>query len=427
VTSGSLTAATSTSFNIFAGTATKLLITGTLETRQAGQTLSSFTVQAVDNSNNIDLTYSGTISISIASNPTGGTLSGTTSKSAVNGQAAFNDLSINKVGTGYVLSAGSGTLTTAVTNSFNITHAPASKIAITQQPPASVIAGNPFGLSIEVLDDFDNRATSFNNQITVALENNPAGGTLTGTTQVNASSGVAVFNNLFINKAGSEYSLRVSGTGLLQAISTQINVTHGTAAVIELTGGTGPLTAGLARNLTATIKDAFGNRVTTGAASNAVVTFAQTEGTGTVTGLGPSTAIAGEASLSVTGEKAGSVTLRASITSPAINSNTHIFTVIAASPKKITAYSGTPQSTVVATVFSNNLQTRVTDQFDNPVSGVTVKFEAPNIDGAPGATFAASGEGNTNLSGIATAPLLTANTKAGNFISEGVYNRHGYR
>jgi hypothetical protein len=417
-TSGSLTAATTTAFNIFAGSATKLLIVGTLQNRQAGQILTSFTVYAVDSNNNTDPNYSGTISISIANNPSGGTLSGTTAKSAVNGEATFNDLWINKVGTNYTLGAASGALTPAVTNQFDITHAAAYKIAITQQPPGTVIAGTAFGLSAEVLDQYDNRATSFNSLITVSLENNPEGGTLSGTTQLNASSGVAVFNNLIINKAGTEYSLRISASGLIEAISNQITVTHGTAASIELTGGTGSLTAGLQRILTATIKDAYGNTVTSGSTSSAAVTFSKTDGTGTVTGLGTTTAINGVATLIVTGEKAGSVTLIASITSPTINSNTLTFNVTAASPKNITAYSGTPQSTTVATAFSNNLQARVTDQFDNPVSGITVKFEAPNIDGAPGATFAASGEGNTNLSGVATAPLLTANTKAGSFTAK---------
>jgi hypothetical protein len=418
VTSGSLTAATSTAFNVFAGSATKLLVVGTLQNRQAGQILSSFTVRAVDNNNNIDATYAGTISITIANNPSGGTLAGSTSKSAVNGEATFNDLWINKVGTNYTLGAASGSLTPAVTNQFNITHAAAYKIAITQQPPATVISGAAFGLSVEVLDEYDNRATSFNSQITASLENNPAGGTLSGSTQVNASSGIALFSNLSINKAGTEYSLRIAASGLVAAISSQITVTHGAPTAIELTGVTGPLTAGLQRLLTATIKDANGNTVDTGPTSSAAVTFSKTEGTGSVTGLGTTTAIMGVATLTVTGEGAGSVTLRASITSPAINSNTLTFNVTPASPKKITAYSGTPQSTTVATAFSNNLQARVADEFDNPVSGVTVKFIAPNIEGSPGGTFAASGEGNTNLSGIATAPVLTANTKSGSFTAK---------
>jgi uncharacterized Zn-binding protein involved in type VI secretion len=58
--------------------------------------------------------------MAILTNPGGGTLSGTTTQTAVNGVATFNNLSINNTGNGYTLRATSSGLTQANSNSFNI-------------------------------------------------------------------------------------------------------------------------------------------------------------------------------------------------------------------------------------------------------------------------------------------------------------------
>ena len=56
-------------------------------------------------------------------------------------------------------------------------------------------------------------------QVTVSIEANPGGGTLTGTTTVTSSKGVADFGNLQINKAGSAYNLAASTPGFTPATS----------------------------------------------------------------------------------------------------------------------------------------------------------------------------------------------------------------
>ena len=72
--------------------------------------------------------------------PGGGTLSGTTTVAAVNGVATFSNLSINKVGTGYTLTATSGALTSATSDAFDITPAAPYRVTITRQP-TDVAAG----------------------------------------------------------------------------------------------------------------------------------------------------------------------------------------------------------------------------------------------------------------------------------------------
>src|SRR5437762_8679678 len=61
---------------------------------------------------------------------------------------------------------------------------------------------------------------------TVALGANPGGGTLAGTTSVNAVSGVATFSTLSINNAGNGYTLTASASGLTGATSASFNITR---------------------------------------------------------------------------------------------------------------------------------------------------------------------------------------------------------
>src|SRR5436190_1076632 len=61
--------------------------------------------------------------------------------------------------------------------------------------------------------------------IKVAIGSNPGGGTLAGTTSVNAVSGVATFSTLSINNAGTGYTLTASASGLTGETSTSFNIT----------------------------------------------------------------------------------------------------------------------------------------------------------------------------------------------------------
>jgi len=61
------------------------------------------------------------VTISIGTNPGGGTLSGTLTVAAVAGVATFSDLSIDRVGNGYTLTVSSAGLTGATSDPFNIT------------------------------------------------------------------------------------------------------------------------------------------------------------------------------------------------------------------------------------------------------------------------------------------------------------------
>lgn len=85
-------------------------------------------------------------------------------------------------------------------------------------------------------------------------------------------------------------------------------------------------------------------------------------------------------------------------------------------PASIAASAGTPQRTTVETAFSSVLQARVMDAGGNPVGGVSVTFSAPTS--GPSGSFpdgSSTYTATSNNSGIATAPVFTANATRGSY------------
>jgi hypothetical protein len=92
--------------------------------------------------------------------------------------------------------------------------------------PRDVAAGSPIGeeVKVEALDTLGNVLTAFSGIVRVTLGSNPFGGTLSGTTSVAASSGVAFFDTLVISKAGSGYTLVASAAGFGSVASAPFTV-----------------------------------------------------------------------------------------------------------------------------------------------------------------------------------------------------------
>jgi len=88
----------------------------------AGQTISPVVVEIVDQFGNVVTSdNTDTVTLSISTNPGGGTLGGTLTLTVVNGMATFGDLSIDLTGMGYTLHATvGGGLPDLDSNTFNI-------------------------------------------------------------------------------------------------------------------------------------------------------------------------------------------------------------------------------------------------------------------------------------------------------------------
>jgi len=90
-------------------------------TSNAGQLMSPpVEVVARDSLGSTDTAFTGTITIGLTGNSTGASLSGTTSRRAVNGIAAFDDLRVDKAGT-YTLQASTSGAEAVTSTAFSIT------------------------------------------------------------------------------------------------------------------------------------------------------------------------------------------------------------------------------------------------------------------------------------------------------------------
>ena len=85
-----------------------------------GQTISpAVEIVVRDSLGGTDSSFTGSITISLASNPTGATLSGTTVRQPVNGIASFTNLAIDRAGS-YTLQASANGATSVTSNGFTI-------------------------------------------------------------------------------------------------------------------------------------------------------------------------------------------------------------------------------------------------------------------------------------------------------------------
>jgi len=167
------------------------------------------------------------------------------------------------------------------------------------------------------------------------------------------------------------------------------------------------LKSGDTRQFTATGKDSEGNTVTDFAGT---VTFAKTAGTGTLDGLGSATASLGVANKTVTGHSVGSVTIRASISSPSvINSNTLTFDVVPGDPTAVKYIS--PDTSNLVYGSTRTFTARIVDHGDNTVTGYVgnITFDklsgAGTVGGLPSEVAVVSGQatsGTINATGVGT-------------------------
>src|SRR2546430_973513 len=187
-------------------------------------------VRALDALGNLVPSFTGSVTIALGNNPGGATLSGTTPVSAASGVATFFDLSLNKTGTGYTLTASASGLGTVTSIAFDITPGTASQLAFSVQP-SNTVAGAAISPAVQVsaLDPAGNLVPGFTGDVTMSLGANPGGSTLGGTTTVAAVNGVASFSTLTLDKTGTGYRLTGTATGLSTATSSAFEITAGAA------------------------------------------------------------------------------------------------------------------------------------------------------------------------------------------------------
>ncbi len=373
-TGGGLTAATSAAFDIIVSTADHVTFLAQPSTTTAGATIGpAVRVEIQDAAGNQVASANHGVTIGILDNPGVDSVSGTTTVAAVGGVATFVDLSIDKAATGYTLRASASGLAAATSTPFDIGAGSADHVAFLLQPSGAV-AGTTISpaVQVEILDRLGNRVTSATDGVSIAIRDNPGGGTVSGTTTVAAASGVAVFPDLSIDKTATAYTLQASAGGLAAATSTPFAIGPSAPDHLAFLVQPSGAVAGTAISpaVQVEILDQFGNRVTS-AADGVSIAILGNPGGGTLSGTNPVAAAGGVATfpdLSI--DQAGiGYTLQAA--TGTLTTTTSVAFEITPSIRGYLAFFLQPSTTTAGATINPAVQVEILDPSGNRLTALT--------------------------------------------------------
>jgi FG-GAP-like repeat/FG-GAP repeat len=333
-----------------------------------------------------------------------------------NGQAGITVTANNKAGTFTVTGTAAGS--TSAPRTLTITNGPAASLSViggaNQATPVNSAFGTPF--QVQALDAGGNAVPGFSVTFT-----SPASGASCGypsalSTSISTdASGVATVT-CTANATQGAYAVTASGTGVSPVSITGLANQTGSAASLTVVAGT-PQSATVATVFATPfqvkLKDIGGNPI-----SGQTITFR-------APASGASGNFSGSATATANTDAAGIAT------APAFTANTQSgsyqvtasFGALSAglsvtnnpgAAALISIVAGDNQTAGLGSAFATALAVKITDQYQNPVSGASVTFAAP-ASGASG-SFAGTATAVTNASGVATAPAFTANNTTGSYM-----------
>lgn len=401
-TATGLPSATSEPFDIAAGQASHLTFTVQPRTSTAGVKLSpALQVTVRDAQGNTATGFTGSVTLAIGNNPAGGTLSGTKTVAAVAGVASFGTLSIERAGKAYTLSAAAPALAGATSDAFDINPSTPAKLVLAVQP-STTTAGAVISPAVRVAaaDSLGNVVPGFTSNVLVTIGNNPAGGTLSGTTTVAAVAGIATFASLRIDNIGNGYTLAATSPGVDAALSGAFDIIASTPAQLAFTAQPSAASAGtaIAPSVEVTARDASGQKVTsfTGDVTVAISAGSGTSGA-TLSGTATVAAVAGVATFSdLSIDKSdGEYTLTA--TSAGLASATSGAFVITPGPATQLVFSLQPSSATAHTQITPQVEVTARDALGNRATGFTGDVTLAFATNPTGATLS----GTTTVAAVA--------------------------
>jgi hypothetical protein len=265
--SGSLTSATSASFNVTSDPATTLSITSSQQSVQAGACSAVVDIVTVDQAGNPTrltspaiLTLSGAVSFFSDSVCTAPLSELTIGAGADTGAFYFSSTTAGVP----MITVSTPGMTSGV-QTENILSSAASQIAYLSQP-TNGIAGTPLtSFQVGIEDKYGN-LTNSTSTINMSINNS----SLSGSTSVAASGGIATFNNLIVDQVGSGYALTANSGTLTGTTSTPFNIAANTPAALAITSSPMTLQAGACSSSPVAVQaqDSYGNPAVFSAAAS---------------------------------------------------------------------------------------------------------------------------------------------------------------
>ena len=309
------------------GFPSKLAFTVPPSAATAGAVLSpalQVTVQDAQGNPVTSSTASITLALTSGTGTAGALLGGTLTRAAVNGVATFSDLTLDKAGVGYTLTATASALTSATSNAFAVSAAAATSVAKQAGDGQSAPVGSPVATppAVIVKDAFNNPKPGASVTFAVAS----GGGTITGANQTTDAGGIAAVGSWTLGAAGTNtLTATVSGSGISgNPVTFTATATIVAANVAVFVGNNQSGLVGYAVNIRPAVRvtDGVGGPV-----SGQSVTFAVASGGGSVTSATVNTNSNGVAQVGswVLGA-AGANTLTATVSGAGIAGNPLTFT-----------------------------------------------------------------------------------------------------
>jgi hypothetical protein len=234
------------------------------------------TVDVLDGNGNLVTDQTVNVTLTLSGGNANATLGGTTTQASANGVATFDDLTVDKTGTGYQLNATApGVSGSFPSDPFDVTSGSATHLKFDHQP-TDVQAGAAIAppVTVEVLDQNNNLVTDEPVDVTLGLSGGDPNATLGGTTTRTSVNGVATFDDLTIRKAATGYTLDASASGLTGDTSGSFDVSAAAATKLAFTTQPVSTPAGnVMPQVVVSVEDQFGNVVTdweTGAITMAI-------------------------------------------------------------------------------------------------------------------------------------------------------------
>ncbi|QRO02839.1 S8 family serine peptidase [Archangium violaceum] len=285
---------TSVGFDVRASAPARLVFTTPPPARPGAGEAFTVKVAVLDDQGNTVTSSNASITLTLNDNPRGGVLSGTTTVAVINGVATFGDLSVNRMGSGYTLSATSDSLSAVTSAAFDVQASTAVRLSF-KQGPASTTAGATLAPVEVEIRDVSGNLVSATNTISLTLQGGQ-GGTLGGTLEVPAVDGVATFKDLRITRAAAGYQLTAHADDMLDVTSAAFDVSPGAAAALAFSVQPGATQAGakVGPAVRVAIVDAFGN-VVTSATDSITLTLGANPGKSVLTGTTTVAAVNGVA------------------------------------------------------------------------------------------------------------------------------------
>jgi hypothetical protein len=369
----------------------------------AGATIvPDITVEARDASGQVAAGFGGNVTIAITSGTgtPGAALGGTVTRAASVGTATFNDLTINKSGI-YKLTATdvADGLTASISGFFTINPDVATHLVFAVQPSnAGALSRIVPQVELTALDANNNVATGFSGTVSIAINNNPGTGVLSGTASKAAVAGFVKFDSLSIDQAGVGYTLDATSS-LPTVTSGAFDITSTNGNHLAITAQPTATTAGQTiPTITVEAQDAnLPPGLLTG--FNGQVSVTITGGTGavgaTLSGTTTVTALNGVATFSDLSIDKKGTGYKLSFTAAGLSGATSASFAINAGPAALVAFLVDPSSASAGVAIAPAVQVDVEDALHNRITtfvgNVTVSI------------FANPGGGT--LSGTATAAV----------------------